>query len=79
MATVTKKVLRMSFNTALGNTVSITLPEPKAAITTAEIEAAMDLIIAKNIFLGSAGALISKSDIKIINTTTDDLYEAPVA
>jgi hypothetical protein len=79
MATSTKKVLRMSFNTALGGTVSLTLPEPKADITTAEIEAAMDLIIAKNIFLGSGGAMISKSDIKIVNTTTDDLYEAPVA
>jgi hypothetical protein len=79
MATSTKKVLRMTFNTALGGTVSITLPEPKADITTAEIEGAMDLIIAKNIFLGSAGAMISKSDIKIVNTTTDDLYEAPIA
>lgn len=79
MATITKKVLRMTFNTALGSTVSITLPEPKVDITTAEIEAAMDLIIAKNIFLGTNGAMISKSDIKIVNTTTDDLYDVPVA
>jgi hypothetical protein len=79
MATSTKKVLRMTFNTALGGTVSITLPEPRVDITTAEVEAAMDLVIAKNIFLGSAGAMISKNDIKIVNTTTDDLYEAPIA
>lgn len=79
MATSTKKVLRMTFNNALGGTVSLTLPEPKEAITTAEIEAVMDQIIAKNIFLGSGGAMISKSDIKIVNTTTDDLYDAPIA
>lgn len=79
MATTTRKVLRMTFNTALGGTVSLTLPEPKEAITTVEIEAVMDQIIAKNIFLGSTGAMISKSDIKIVNTTTDDLYEAPLA
>jgi hypothetical protein len=39
----------------------------------------MDQIIAKNIFIGSGGAMISKSDIKIVNTTTDDLYDAPIA
>lgn len=79
MATSTKKVLRMTFNNALGGTVSITLPEPKEGITTAEIEAVMDQIIAKNIFLGAGGAMVSKSDIKIVNTTTDDLYDAPIA
>jgi hypothetical protein len=79
MATSTKKVLRMTFNNAMGGTSSITLAEPKDGITTAEIEAVMDQIITKNIFLGSGGALISKSDIKIVNTTTDDLYDAPVA
>lgn len=79
MATSTKKVLRMTFNNAMGGTSSITLAEPKDGITTAEIEAVMDQIITKNIFLGSGGALISKSDIKIVNTTTDDLYDAPIA
>jgi hypothetical protein len=79
MATSTKKVLRMTFNNASGGTVSLTLPEPKEGITTAEIEAVMDQIIAKNIFIGSGGAMISKSDIKIVNTTTDDLYDAPIA
>ncbi len=79
MATSTKKVLRMTFNNAMGGTSSITLAEPKDGITTVEIEAVMDQIITKNIFLGSGGALISKSDIKIVNTTTDDLYDAPVA
>ena len=79
MATSTKKVLRMTFNNAMGGAVSLTLPEPKDGITSAEIEAVMDQIIAKNIFFGTGGAMVSKRDVKIVNTTTDDLYDAPVA
>lgn len=77
MATTTKKVLRMSFNSAMGSAVTITLPDPKAGITAQEIEAVMDLIIAKDIFFGNGGALISKRDIKIVDTVTDDLYDVP--
>ena len=79
MASISKKVLRMTFNNALGSAVSFTLPEPKAALTAAEIEVVMDQMIAKNIFLTTGGALVSKRDIKIVDTTTDDLYEVPVA
>lgn len=79
MASSSKKVLRMTFNNALGGAVSITLPEPKDGLTAVEIEAVMDQLIAKNIFISTGGALVSKRDIKIIDTTTDDLYDAPVA
>ncbi len=79
MASISKKVLRMTFKNALGSSVSFTLPEPKADLTSAQIEAVMDQIIAKNIFLSTGGALVSKRDIKIIDTTTNDLYVAPVA
>lgn len=79
MAIISKKVLRMTFNNALGSAVSFTLPEPKADLTAASIEAVMDQMIAKDIFLTSGGALVSKRDIKLIDTTTEDLYEVPVA
>ncbi|MDQ7096311.1 DUF2922 domain-containing protein [Desulfosporosinus sp. PR] len=75
MAVSTKKVLRLSFSNASGNAVTITLPQPKEGITAAEIEAAMDLIIARNIFLSPGGELVSKRDAGIINTTTEDLYD----
>ncbi|MFZ3131292.1 MAG: DUF2922 domain-containing protein [Desulfosporosinus sp.] len=78
MAT-TKKVLRMTFNNALGSAVSFTLPEPKVDLTAVQIEAVMDQMITRNIFLTSGGALVSKRDIKIIDTTTDDLYDIPIA
>jgi len=77
MASVSKKVLRMTFNNALGSAVSFTLPEPKADLTAVAIEAVMDQIIAKNIFLTTGGELVSKRDIKLVDTTTDDLYNVP--
>jgi hypothetical protein len=79
MASISKKVLRITFNNVSGSAVSFTLPEPKVDLTGAQIEAVMDQIIAKDIFFTTGGALVSKRDIKIIDTTTDDLYTAPVA
>lgn len=79
MATVSKKVLRMSFNTAMGGTMTLTLPEPKVGITALEIETVMDQIVAKDIFLTSVGALVSKRDVKIVDTVTDDLFDTPIA
>jgi len=78
MASITKKVLRMTFNNTLGSAVTITLPEPKASLTAAEIETVMDQIITKNIFVTSGGELISKRDVKIVDTTTEDLFDPPV-
>ncbi|OPX90224.1 MAG: hypothetical protein A4E53_01110 [Pelotomaculum sp. PtaB.Bin104] len=68
------KVLRMSFKNEGGNTVSISLDAPKETLTAAEVEAAMDLVITKNIFTSSGGNLVAKSDAKIIDTTVTDLY-----
>jgi len=78
LASTTRKVLRMTFNNASGNAVTITLSEPKASLTAAQIDAVMDQIITKNIFLTSGGELISKRDVKVVDTTTDDLYDQPV-
>jgi len=78
LAISTKKVLRMTFDNALGKAVTITLPSPKADLTAAQVEAIMDQIITKNIFLTSGGDLVSKRDIKIVDTTTEDLFEPPI-
>jgi len=73
----TSKTLRMVFKSQAGRNVTITLDNPRSDLSSAEIEAAMDLIIARNIFTSSGGDLVSKQDIKIIDTTTDDLYDPP--
>ncbi|BAF58603.1 hypothetical protein PTH_0422 [Pelotomaculum thermopropionicum SI] len=76
MAT-TVQSLRMVFRNQAGRNVTITLENPRDNLTAAEIEAAMDLIIARNIFTSSGGDLVAKQDIRLIDTTTNDLYEPP--
>lgn len=76
MAT-TAKTLRMIFSSQAGRSVTLTLDNPRADVTAAEIEAAMDLVIARNIFNSSGGDLVTKQDIKIIDSTTNDLYDPP--
>ena len=79
MAMSTTKNLRATFENANGSTFTLTLPEPREDVTAVEIEAAMDLVIAKNIFSTSGGDLTAKRDIKIVDTTTDDLFDPPTA
>lgn len=78
MATSTKKILRLTFRNASGSTSSITLPEPREDLAAADIQAAMDLVISKNIFTTAGGDLTGIRDMKIIDTTVEDLYEATV-
>ncbi|MCM1566701.1 MAG: DUF2922 domain-containing protein [Dehalobacter sp. 4CP] len=77
MAITNQKVLRMVFTTAGGNAFTITLPQPKTGLTLTQVGAVMDLITAKNIFATPSGDLASKRDIKVVDTTTDDLYDPP--
>lgn len=67
--------LRMVFRNAEDKNVTITLDNPRPDITGAEIEAAMDLVIARNIITSSGGDLVAKQDIRIIDSTTNDLYD----
>ncbi|MDA8223138.1 MAG: DUF2922 domain-containing protein [Desulfitobacterium hafniense] len=74
----TQKTLRLTFVTTLGSTFTLTLPAPRADLTAAEAEAAMELIISKNMFVTTGGELIGKKDIKITDSTTTDLYDPPL-
>lgn len=79
MAITSNKILRLTFTTAGGKTFAITIPNPKEGLDKAEAEVVMDMIIEKDIFLTSSGALVGKRDIKIINTTTNDLFDPPLS
>ena len=72
----TNQVLKMVFLTTLNKQVTIGLSNPKDTITAPEVQAAMDTIIAKNIFLTSNGELASKVSARIIDTTTNELFSA---
>jgi len=75
MGTTTSKILRMVFSTQSGSTFTITLPEPREDLTAAEV----DQIISNNIFTTTGGDLTGKRDIKIVDTTTTDLFNPAVA
>ncbi len=75
MPPVTTQTLRMVFKNENGTNFTISLDNPRDNVTPAEIEAAMDTIIAKNVFLTGGGALVAKQDVKIIDRTTNDLYD----
>lgn len=73
--TTNSTTLRMVFRNEEDKNVTITLDNPRPDVTGAEIEAAMDLVIARNIITSSGGDLVAKQDIRIIDSTTNDLYD----
>ncbi|AFQ44226.1 DUF2922 domain-containing protein [Desulfosporosinus meridiei] len=77
MAVTSNKVIRLTFTTVGGKNFSITLPNPRADLSKAEAEAVMDTIITKNIFITTGGELAKKRDIRVIDTSTNDLYDPP--
>lgn len=77
MAVTTNKIIRLTFSTVTGKTFSITLPNPRTNLSKAEAEAVMDTVIAKNIFITTGGELVGKRDIRVIDTSTNDLFDPP--
>jgi hypothetical protein len=60
-----EKTLVMTFLNQLGSRASVTLPGVRSDITQNEVSAAMDVIIAKNIFQSSGGDLVTKHSAQI--------------
>ena len=67
------KKLVMSFLTAQGATSSMTVDEPKEALTEAEVRTVMESIIAQNIFNTSKGDLAEIKSAEVITTTEEIL------
>jgi len=75
MPITTSQTLRMVFRSQGGTSMTISLDNPRTDVTAAEIETAMDTIITKNVFSTNGGDLVSKYDIKIVDKTSNDLYD----
>lgn len=71
---VTKQLV-MVFLTETGSEVDIKLDHPNPNLTSAQIQSFMDWVIQKNILDSSGGRLVAKQDIKIIDSTVNDLYD----
>ena len=61
--------LSMVFNTETGTTTSISISGVKPTITQAEVDTLMGVIVAKNVFLPSAGELVSKASAQLVAKT----------
>ncbi|MTI83284.1 MAG: DUF2922 domain-containing protein [Firmicutes bacterium] len=60
MPTTNSQSLRMVFRSQAGTIMTISLDNPHTDLTATEIEAAMDTIIAKNLFSTNGGDLTEK-------------------
>ena len=67
------KVLEMTFNTELGLSKTIRVVDAKDPLTDAEVAAAMDSIITKNVFTSSGGEFTSKIKAQVVTTTSSDI------
>ncbi|WP_243109588.1 DUF2922 domain-containing protein [Dehalobacter sp. 14DCB1] len=75
----TNRTARLTFATTGGNTFSLTVPQPREDLQLAEAMNVMNSLIAGGIFLTVNGTLTGVKDIKVIETTTNDLYDPPQA
>lgn len=68
--------LAMVFKNTEGKNVTMTIADAKPTVAQAEAVAAMDAILAADIFRPGNIALASKVDCKLVETTVSDFYDA---
>ncbi len=72
MAAVT--TLQLVFTSANGRTASLSIPDPKPALTPAEVQMAMQTIIDKNIFNSTGGAFTGISAARVVSRDVTPLF-----
>ncbi|MCO1600192.1 DUF2922 domain-containing protein [Desulfosporosinus nitroreducens] len=78
MAIITSKVLKLTFLTTGGKSFVISVAQPRENLTLPEAQAVMETVIAKNVFNSPSGELAAIRDIRVVDMTTNDLYDPPV-
>lgn len=67
------KTLELQFNNSDNKPFSISLSDPVEPVDPAAISAAMDTLLAQNIFTTSGGDLVSKKGARIVERNTSDI------
>ncbi|MBC7346574.1 MAG: DUF2922 domain-containing protein [Clostridia bacterium] len=70
------KRLVLSFQNAAGRRTSISLPNAKDGLTAAEVQQAMQAIIAKNVFASTGGDLVAIAGARIVAQEVTELEVA---
>ena len=63
------------FKNAAGKKVTLNIEEPKPGVTKAEIDAAMQVVVANNIFSTSGGDIVEAVEGRLRTTTLDVVAE----
>ncbi|MHB1626976.1 MAG: DUF2922 domain-containing protein [Bacilli bacterium] len=71
-----KESLELSFLTSLNKTVHLQIPNPKTPVSAAAVDAAMDAIVAADIFVFPNGRIVKKVQAKL---ATADASIIPLA
>jgi len=68
--------LQLIFRTADGSRRTISIDDPKDGLADAEVQAAMDTIIARNVFQSSGGDLVGVVGARIVTTEISEFNVA---
>jgi hypothetical protein len=66
----------MTFKNSSAKNTNMTISDARPDVTEAEAVAAMDAILAADIFRPGGLALVAKQDCKLVETTQSDFYDA---
>ncbi|MBU0903674.1 MAG: DUF2922 domain-containing protein [Planococcaceae bacterium] len=67
------KVLEMLFNTAQGKKFTISVDEPRADLTGAEVVSGMQGVLASNVFYADGANLVSADQARIVERNVTEL------
>ena len=67
--------LDLIFKNAAGKKVTLNIEEPKPGVTKAEIDAAMQVVVANNIFSTSGGDIVEAVEGRLRTTTLNTIVE----
>lgn len=66
-------VLQLVFRNTEGRLFTLNVPEPKTDLAEVDVTTVMDLILSKNLFVSTGGALVSKVAARIVSRDSVDL------
>jgi hypothetical protein len=69
----TKRVLELVFTTTTGKETKINIENPKEPVVEADVKAAMDKIVAANVFLFGTGEITGIKGARIVERSTTDV------
>ncbi len=67
------KVLEMLFDTAQGKKFTISVDEPRADLTAAEVEIGMQSVLESNVFYADGANLVSANQARIVERNVTEL------